>query len=107
MIQTVLTLTLADDLDHTVDRILAAMKFQPGIEIKPDWLNTFGDKANAVTADINDLDRCIDITDLYIILFEDIGNLQIHLHRDPDISSLFRHAAPHFLFSPKLPSESY
>ena len=63
MIQTVLTLTLADDLDHTVDRILAAMKFQPGIEIKPDWQNTFGDKANAVTADINDLDRCIDITD--------------------------------------------
>ena len=40
MIQTVLTLTLADDLDHTVDRILAAMKFQPGIEIKPDWQNT-------------------------------------------------------------------
>ena len=79
MIQTVLTLTLADDLDHTVDRILAAMKFQPGIEIKPDWQNTFGDKANAVTADINDLDRCIDITDLYIILFEAVSYTHLTL----------------------------
>ena len=91
MVQTVLALALTDDLDYAVNSIIPAFKLQTGVKIKPDWQYTCSNKANAVTADVRDFDRCIDIADLYIILFKDIGNLQIHLHRDPDISSLFFH----------------
>ena len=98
MIQTVLALALTDDLNYTVNGIIAVFK------LKPDRKHTCSNKANSVTTDIRNFDRCIDIADLYIILFKNIGNLQIHLHRYPDISSLLCHTNLSYLHTiPKFP----